>query len=99
VTATRGVTLIELLVTLSLLAILSAVTTLAVRQIGKPRPHDPRAILADSIRVVLESGRPTTVNFIIDGIATSATIRPDGSVMADSLLDLEPLSGRFTHAR
>lgn len=98
-TSPRGVTLIELLVTLSLLAILSAVTTLAVRQIDKPRPRDPRAILADSIRIVLESGRPTTVHFIIDGIATSATIRPDGSVIADSLLELEPLSGTFARAR
>jgi prepilin-type N-terminal cleavage/methylation domain-containing protein len=93
------VTLIELLVTMSLLAILSAVTTLAVRQIDKPRPHDPRAILADSIRVVLESGRPAIVHFVIDGVATSATIRPDGSVIADSLLELEPLSGSFTRAR
>jgi prepilin-type N-terminal cleavage/methylation domain-containing protein len=98
-TQRHGVTLIELLVTLSVLAILSAVTTLAVRRIDTPRPHDPRAILADSIRVVLESGRATTVHFVIDGVATNATIHPDGSVVADSLLDLEPLSGAFTRAR
>lgn len=97
--ARRAVTLIELLITISVLALLSAVTTLAVRRLDRPRPQDPRAMLADSIRVVLETGRPTVVHFVIDGVATSASIRPDGSVIADSLLDLEPLSGTFARAR
>jgi prepilin-type N-terminal cleavage/methylation domain-containing protein len=95
----RGMTPIELLITITLLAILAAVTRLAVREIDRPRPSDPRAILADSIRVVLETGRPTVVRLVVDGVVRSAAIRPDGSVIADSLFDLEPLSGTFLHGR
>ena len=89
----RGVTLLELLVTMSILAALSAVTTLGVRRITAPRPDDPRTILANGIRQVLATGRATTLHFVIDGLVTSATVLPDGSVVADSALALERLTG------
>ena len=89
----RGVTLLELLVTMAILAALSAVTTLGVRRMDTPRLDDPRTILANGIRQVLATGRPATLHFVIDGVATSATVLPDGGVVADSALAIERLTG------
>jgi prepilin-type N-terminal cleavage/methylation domain-containing protein len=89
----RGVTLIELLVTIAILAALSAVATLAVRRIDTPNPDDPQTVLANGIRDVLRTGKPAHLHFVIDGVAANATILPDGSVVADSALELERFTG------
>jgi len=95
----RGATLIELLVTLSILAILSAVTTLAIRRFDAPRAGDPRAIVADSVRVAADSGRTAYVRMVIGGAPASATVNPDGSVVADSAFGVDRFTGRPLDAK
>ena len=95
----HGVTLIELLVTLVILAIIGGVTVLAVRRIDPPRPDDPRAILADSLRVALASGKPIVVHVLSDSGPASGSVRADGSIVADSSFDVERLTGVPNRAR
>jgi len=97
----RGTTLVELLVVLSVLGVIASVAVLAVRRFDRPAPNDPRAILAESLRVAVDSSRAIVVRFVRDGRAFSATVRPDGTVVADSggSLDADRLTGRPSHAR
>lgn len=94
-----GVTLIELIVTLVLLGIIAGVTVLAIRRIDPPRADDPRTIFADTLRAVLASGRSAVVEIRTDSGPAFGTVRADGSVVADSVLDIDRLSGAPNHAR
>jgi prepilin-type N-terminal cleavage/methylation domain-containing protein len=89
-----GVTLLELLVSITVLALLSAITTLAMRRVEPPLANDPVRMLADSIRNTVATGRASHLELIINGKAVSVQVRPDGSVVADSVLGIEPLTGR-----
>ena len=95
----RGVTLIELLVTLVILGVMAGVTVLAVRRLDPPRPEDPRTILADSLRAALASGKSIIVRVLTDSGPASGIIRADGTIVADSILDVERFTGAPNHAR
>jgi prepilin-type N-terminal cleavage/methylation domain-containing protein len=95
----RGGTLIEMLITLALLGVLASVTTLAIRRITPPDPNDPLTVIADTIIAVMKSGRPATLQFIVNGRPALATLNPDGSVIADTVLHIDRLTGESTHAR
>jgi prepilin-type N-terminal cleavage/methylation domain-containing protein len=95
----RGTTLVELLVVLCILGIIAGVTVLAVRRFERPSPGDPGAILAESLRSALDTPHTSVVRIVRDGRPLSATIHPDGSIVADSALRADRLTGRPTHAR
>jgi len=92
--ARRGMTLVELLVALSLLAILASVAALAVRVVSAPDQNDPARVIADSLRVSVATGRPIVVRMSIRDRAAIATVFPDGSVFADSAFRIDPMIGR-----
>ena len=94
-----GVTLIELLVTLTVLAVMSSVTVMAVRRMDPPRPEDPNTILADTLRAVVATGKSAIVRVLVNGAPVSATVRPDGSIVADSALAFDRFTGLPAHAR
>jgi prepilin-type N-terminal cleavage/methylation domain-containing protein len=94
-----GFTLVELLVAMTVLAITSMIATLAVRKDDPPAPDNAWRILADSQRVALATGRNIVVRLNIAGTAAYASIQPDGSVVADSALEIERLSGLRTSER
>ena len=94
----RGVTLVELLLTLVIIAAISAVTSLAVRIIEKPRPTDPAQMLSDSAHAAVAESRSITIAAEIAGVSRRATIAPDGSVTADSAFGIERLTGRAINA-
>jgi prepilin-type N-terminal cleavage/methylation domain-containing protein len=95
----RGVTLVELLISLAIMGIMAGVATMAVRRIAAPVPDDPYHIVADSLRRAVETGRPAVVKLVVGGAAAYATVNPDGSVVADTVLHVERFTGRPVHAR
>ena len=91
-----GGTLVEVLITVVVLGILASVTTLSLRRFTAPSPDDPGTIVAAILDSVLASGSPRTIQLIVDGMPALVTVNPDGSVLADSLLPFERLTGRDT---
>ncbi len=95
----RGVTLLEVTITVAIMGIIAAVTVLAARHFDPIDPLDPHVILADSLRVTLETGAARGIRFVEGDDVISATVLPDGSIVADSLLHTERLSGMAHNAR
>ncbi len=95
----RGTTLIELMITLALLAIIASVATLAIRRVEEPPPEDPVRMLADTLRVVVATGHAATIRLVVEGKPALATILPDGSIVADSSVPIDRLSGAPRNAR
>ncbi|MDB4878323.1 MAG: hypothetical protein JWM41_4769 [Gemmatimonadetes bacterium] len=95
----RAVTLVELLVTLVVLGVIASVTTLGVRRIERPVLDDPATTVAESLRAAIAEGRSITLVLSVHGAPVLATVIPDGSVIADSALHIDPLTARRTNAR
>lgn len=93
-----GTTLVEMLVTTIVLGIVVSVTTLAMRRLSSPPPKDPLTIIADTMKAVLASGRPKTLHFMVGGRPAIATLNVDGSIVADTVLHIDRLTGRPSHA-
>jgi prepilin-type N-terminal cleavage/methylation domain-containing protein len=91
----RGGSLIEILISLTILGIISSVVTVAIRRMPPADPADPMTRIADTINAVLASGRPTTLQFMVNGHPALATLNPDGTVIADTVLRVD----RFTRRR
>lgn len=91
----RGNTLLELLVVLAILGIVVGVTGLAFQTTSDRRVIDPSlARLAEARRAAIESGRAVTVILPRDGHVMVATAHADGSILADSSVGVDRLSGR-----
>ena len=95
----RGMTLVELLVTLAIMGVLLGVVTLALQRMDQPVREDPYHIVAESLRVAAATGRAISVSLVVHGASIAATVFPDGSVVSDSVLAIERLSGKLPHAR
>ena len=95
----RGTTLIELLIVLCVLGVVAGVTALAIRRIDRPSSDDPATILAESLRAAVDTPRTILVRIPNDGKPLWATIRPDGSIVGDSALEMDRFTGRPSHAR
>ena len=91
-----GVTLLELMVTLALLAILAGVVGLSLHGNAPTRPVDARtARIAAAREEALRSGQVVTVTLADSGHTYTATAYPDGRVLADPALRIDPLTGRM----
>ena len=91
-----GVTLLELMVTLALLAILAGVVGLSLHGSEPKRPVDARtAQLAAAREEALRSGHVVSVTLVDSSHAYTATAYPDGRVLADPALGVDPLTGRM----
>jgi prepilin-type N-terminal cleavage/methylation domain-containing protein len=90
----RGSTLLELLVTLVVLGAVAGVVTVALPRLAQPADDTPMSRVARARRDALASGRPVTVTLDDTAGAVDATIAPDGSVVADTLLRIDRLAGR-----
>lgn len=92
----RGVTLLELMVTLALLAILAGVVGLSVGRAGPARTVDARtAQIAAARDSALRSGHAVTITLVDSGRVASVTALPDGRVLADPGLEIDPLTGEL----
>ena len=90
----RGVTLIELLVVLAVLAIMAAVVGLTVRPARAIRDVDAVHVQAAQARdSAVRSGHAVTITLTSDSQTVALTALPDGRVVADKRLAVDPLSG------
>ncbi|HXT16502.1 MAG TPA: prepilin-type N-terminal cleavage/methylation domain-containing protein [Gemmatimonadaceae bacterium] len=90
----RGVTLVELLVTLAILGILASVTTTAARRIERPDPLAPATVLSDSVTAAIAQARVITIALPVGGKIVYAVALPSGAVVADSAFDVDAFTGR-----
>ena len=93
-----GVTLLELILCVAVLGLMASVATLAMRAADPPDPNDPMTVIADTLERVLGTGMPATLQFSVNGRPALATINPDGTVLADSILGIDRFTGRSTRA-
>ena len=97
--ARRGVTLVELLVVLAVTGIILALAAAAPRPSMRTAPGMLRDEVRQARARALRTGTSVTISITIGGHAQSLTALPDGSVLADSLIPVERLSGRSADAR
>jgi prepilin-type N-terminal cleavage/methylation domain-containing protein len=92
--ARAGITLVELLVVLAILAVVTSVATLGVPWTGPPRADSVSAAVEALRAAALASGRATTTVIDVRGQPRALTAFPDGIVIADSALRIDPLTGQ-----
>jgi len=93
-TPRRGTTLIEMLVSIVLFGIVASVATPALRRAAMPPVNDAFTTIAESLDVAIASGRTITLQLSMDSGLAFATVRPDGSVVADSAIHVDRFTGR-----
>jgi len=94
VTPRRGTTLIEMLVSIVLLGIVASIASPALRRAAMPPASDAFTTIAESLDVAIASGRTITLQLSMDSGPAFATVRPDGSVVADSAIHVDRFTGR-----
>ena len=92
-----GVTLVELLVVLTILSLIAALTAPAMNSQAR-RTDDEAQQLLRARQQALALGRPVTVMIVAGDLVTQATAMPDGSVLAASAANVDRATGRM-HAR
>lgn len=92
-TPRAGSTLVELIVTLAVMAIVAAAVALALPA-KSPAPNVD--VIAAARREAIVSRRRVSVRVIVMGHAAALTANPDGSVVADSGIAIDRLSGEAT---
>ena len=93
-TRSRGVTLVELVVVLTILGVVAGVVGLAIRRSAPIRAADaPTAAIAAARRVAIDSARIVTVDVGGDMTPNRATAYPNGSVVTDTALSIDRLTG------
>lgn len=101
--ARHGVTLVELLVVITLLSVIAAVSGLALH---RARPLSSTSEIAAAVMAArdssLRTGHVVTVTMPDSALGTwrpvTATAYPDGRVLADRALGIDPFTGRVPHA-
>jgi prepilin-type N-terminal cleavage/methylation domain-containing protein len=94
-----GVTLIELIVVLAIVAVMAGVTTLAFRRADLTPQVEPwvRAMAA-ARQTAIDSARTVSLTIRIADSLYAATAFPDGSMLADPRLGIDRLTGEVTRA-
>lgn len=96
----RGSTLLELLVTLAVMAIVASVATLALGPVNsRSQPGNTAERIAAARRNASAERRDTTIEVVVQGVAVAVTLFPDGRVVAGTALRLDQLTGEPSSAR
>ena len=91
-----GVTLVELLVVLILLGLMAGIAGIAVsRTPERAIASSVTARVAQARRAALRDGGAVTLTLRIDGRPYDVTAFPNGSVVADSSLNVDRLTGEW----
>jgi type II secretory pathway pseudopilin PulG len=90
-------TLVELMVVILLLGLLSGVVGLTMGSTPQVASLDPTTVAVLQARdSALRTGHPVTIAFSHEGSAHHATAYPDGRVLTDAPLGIDPLSGSMS---
>lgn len=90
----QGVTLVELIVVILLLGLLAGVVELTMGSTPTAASLGPTTVAVMQARdSALRTGRPVTIAFAHEGSAQHATAYPDGRVITNALIGIDPLSG------
>lgn len=93
-TPRRGVTLLELLVSLILLSLVGSVAVPAIRAVAPAPADSPQRRLSNARRIALVRGEAMTIDWAgSDGKTRPVTIWPDGHITADSSPGVEAVTG------
>lgn len=99
-TSRAGVTLLELMVVLVLLAMLAGVVGLTFRAAHPaPRVAAITAIIAAARDSAVHTGRAVTIHVPTFAGPRDATAYPDGRIIADTSLGVNPLTGAMLSAK
>lgn len=91
-----GVTLIELIVVLAVLSIMAGVVGFAVRPMGaESAGNDLEDAVARMRRRALASGKAADTTIERNGAILTIRALPDGRVLADTSVGVDPLTGRL----
>ena len=94
-----GVTLLELILVLVILGIMAGIVGLAAPRVITVAKADSAAASAMELRALaIRSGHVVTGDVSIRSGVVAVSAYPDGRVLADSALQIDPLSGRVSHA-
>jgi type II secretory pathway pseudopilin PulG len=91
-------TLLELIVTLTIIAVSTLVVGLAVPIVRRASEADPASIVLQLRDSAIRSGRTVTSNIVFRSGITIVTALPDGRILADSMLGFDPFSGSRSSA-
>jgi prepilin-type N-terminal cleavage/methylation domain-containing protein len=93
-----GVTLLELMVVLAILAVMAGLTVVSLDRVSAPAPFTDADRVADARRNAITLGRPVRV-LLRDSAATrSAQALPDGRVIGAAFGTHAGASGEVSHA-
>lgn len=94
-----GVTLLELILVLAILGLMAGIVGLAAPRIVTITKADSAVARAMELRALaIRSGNVLTGDVATHSGIVTVSAYPDGRVLADSALRIDPLSGRATHA-
>ena len=96
--ASRGMTLIEVIVVVAIVGVIAGVTALALPHTIVIPPNDPGRVLADARRSALRDGAARSAWLLIDTTSHEVVVLPDGSVIADTGVARDRLTARWRHA-
>lgn len=90
-----GLTMIELVVALTILGLMLAVSGVAFAVASRDEePSGPEAVIADARNEAISTGRIVSVTLVHEGNRYPATALPDGRVVADPVFGIEATTGR-----
>jgi len=94
-----GVTLLELILVLAILGLMAGIVGLAAPRIVTVAKADSATATAMDLRAkAIRSGHVVTGDVSMRSGIVAVSAYPDGRLLADSALRIDPLSGRVTHA-
>lgn len=92
--ARRGVTLVELLVTLIVLGLIASVAIVGATRMPSKPSSDPVSVVSESLHVAIVESRAIAFQVAIHDALVDAMVNPDGSVDVDSAIHIDALTGR-----
>jgi prepilin-type N-terminal cleavage/methylation domain-containing protein len=88
-----GVTLVELLVVIAIIAVMTTLSSVALRRIDAPASASAADQVLSLRREAIAAGRPITRVLRSDSVLHVVSVLADGRVLADSALRLNPSTG------